>query len=82
MRERERERETERQRERERVLIRTNSFSAQTGELNAAKNEIDSVRKFHLSQSKHLTSQYIVAVHSVEKEETAHVELTPLKTFD
>jgi hypothetical protein len=29
-----------------------------TDELDAAKNEIDSVRKFHLSQSKHLTSQY------------------------
>jgi hypothetical protein len=35
-----------------------------TGELDAAKNEIDSVPK-HLSQSKHLTSQYNVAVHSV-----------------
>jgi hypothetical protein len=39
-----------------------------TGELDAAKNEIDSVPKFHLSQLKHLTSQYIVAVHSVQTE--------------
>jgi predicted transcriptional regulator len=45
-----------------------------TGELDAA---IDSVRKFHLSQSKHLTSQYNVAVHSVPNEKTAHVEHAP-----
>jgi hypothetical protein len=41
-----------------------------TGELDAAKNEIDSVRKFHLSQSKHLTSQYNEAVYSVQNEKT------------
>jgi hypothetical protein len=42
--------------------------SIKTGELDAAKNETDSVPKFHLSQSKHLTSQYIVAVHSMQIE--------------
>jgi hypothetical protein len=41
----------------------------------AAKNEIDSVRK--LKQSKHLTSQYIVAGHSVQNVKTAHVERGP-----
>jgi hypothetical protein len=56
-----------------------------TSELDAAKNEIDSVCKFHLSQSKHLMSlsAYNVAVHSVQNEKTAHVERAPsLKTLD
>jgi hypothetical protein len=52
-----------------------------TGELDAAKNEIDSVRKFYLSQSKHLTSQYNVAVHSVQNEKTTHVERAPLENI-
>jgi hypothetical protein len=59
------------------LLRYTASRITKTGELDAAKNEIDSVRKFHLLQSKHLTSQYIVAVHSVQNEKTAHVERGP-----
>jgi hypothetical protein len=54
-------------------------YTDKTGELYAAKNEIDSVPKFHLSQSKHLTSQYNVAVHSVQNNKTAHVENIGLK---
>jgi hypothetical protein len=52
-----------------------------TGELDAAKNEIESVRKFNLSQSKHLTSQYIVAVHSVQNEKNIGLKLLFLSQF-
>jgi hypothetical protein len=59
------------------MIVIVLQWRLKTGELDAAKNEINSVPKFHLSQSKHLTSQYIVAVHSVQNEKTAHVERGP-----